>query len=1056
MQLDNKDNKSPILNNPYEEPQLYYDTDADGNLDYSRIVQGRRPYTSSIDIMPNRQGQQSLFAGSDFENSDPNAKFINDIREQVRKWRETNYPGVTRITRELLCYWFKNPERHWNHRLFFCQREAIETAIYLNEVADQDPNEGRDLLRQLNERRHTVSEYSEFVLPRTAFKMATGTGKTVVMAMIILYNYLNKRDNIQDTRFVDTFLIVAPGITIRERLNTLMVDNRRLPRFDLKDDYHRRDLVPRQFETLLGGLNSSITIVNYQQLEPKMLSGKHASPLDGKMEYVDGKMRKAKGEKQGKQDYSVMFSKLLRNINRGKRMLVINDEAHHCYLPKQQTTKGVKDEETEAGEAENVNAMVWYEGLRQMKLCGYRLQHVYDLSATPYFLKGSGYDAYSLFPWVVSDFGLVDAIESGLVKIPFLPSFDNTHDLDEPKFRNIYKHVSDELSKMGVRATKKKSKENGEKIHFEAQPQLPTLVNAALDQFVKDYEAYERGVRTDGEERADLYTTPPVFIIVCSNTMVSHEVFKYIAGYQTTNEKGETFTCEGHFPVFSNFDHYLQPKKDAPTLLVDSIAVDDASAVINDDFKQLYSTEIENFKRDYAERKGQGDANKITDEDILREVINTVGKRGMLGEHVRCVVSVAMLTEGWDANTVTHVMGIRAFGSQLLCEQVVGRALRRRNYDLLPYDLDGNELDPNLAKKRSKKNVIYKFPPEYAHVIGVPFKTFKAGKGGVPKPPKPKTAIKAIEERFRYEIQFPNIVGYRSESPDGEIRADYEGLEKLRMPFTDIPTKTVLQSPISGKTEMLKTDCTEYRDSQVIYYLTWQLLRTYYSSREKGQQFQLFGQLKAVVEKWYNEQIEVIGGDDRPEVMRRLVLLWNTDEVMASIYSGIRQANRKDERITAILNYYNPEGSSAYVSGETTKPVWATTKSHVNYVVADTKSWEQIAAKTLEEIDEVKCYVKNNFLGFRIVYIVGVEEHPYIPDFIAHVTTPNGEQVNLIIEISGFSDDAKGHKDAKRHYTKDYWIPAANNMHKYGRWAFVEVTDINNIKQTLIQKIKSL
>ena len=268
MQLDNKDNKSPILNNPYEEPQLYYDTDADGNLDYSRIVQGRRPYTSSIDIMPNRQGQQSLFAGSDFENSDPNAKFINDIREQVRKWRETNYPGVTRITRELLCYWFKNPERHWNHRLFFCQREAIETAIYLNEVADQDPNIGRDLLRQLSERRSTVSEDSQYILPRTALKMATGTGKTVVMAMIILYNYLNKRDNIQDTRFVDTFLIVAPGITIRERLNTLMVDNRRLPRFDLKDDYHRRDLVPRQFETLLGGLNSSITIINYQQFFP--------------------------------------------------------------------------------------------------------------------------------------------------------------------------------------------------------------------------------------------------------------------------------------------------------------------------------------------------------------------------------------------------------------------------------------------------------------------------------------------------------------------------------------------------------------------------------------------------------------------------------------------------------------------------------------------------------------------------------------------------------------------------------------------------------------------
>ena len=471
-----KDEKSPILNNPYEEPRLHYDTDADGNLDYSRIVQGRRPYTSNIDIMPNRQGQQSLFAGSDFENNDPNAVFINDIRKQVSRWRANNYPGVTRITKELLCYWFKDPERQWNMRLFFCQREAIETAIYLNEVAEQDPNIGRELLRQLGERRNTVSDNPQDVLPRTAFKMATGTGKTVVMAMLILYNYLNKRDNLQDARFVDTFLIIAPGITIRERLNTLMVDGSR--QREKRDDYHRRDLVPRQFEQLLGGLNASITIINYQQLEPKMLTGKHASPLDGKLEYADGKMRKPQGGKQGKQEYSVMFNKLLRNINRGKRILVINDEAHHCYLPKQQNAKGKKDEETEAGETENEKAMVWYEGLRQMKLCGYRIKHVYDLSATPYYLKGSGYEAYSLFPWVVSDFGLVDAIESGLVKIPFLPSFDNSQDLEEPKFRNIYKHVSDELSKMGIKSAKKKAKEDGgDAVRAETDPnQLPSLL----------------------------------------------------------------------------------------------------------------------------------------------------------------------------------------------------------------------------------------------------------------------------------------------------------------------------------------------------------------------------------------------------------------------------------------------------------------------------------------------------------------------------------------------------------------------------------------------------
>lgn len=1043
--------KSPILNNPYEEPRLYYDTDMDGNLDYSHVIDGRRPFTTSIDIVPKHQDQMRMFGGSDFENADPNAAFINEIRSQVKKWRENNYNGVTRVTRELLNYWFKNPERQWHLQLFFCQREAIETAIYLNEVADLDPNIGRDLLRQLNERVATVSDDPQFVLPRTAFKMATGTGKTVVMAMLILYNYLNRKDNMQDTRFADNFLIVAPGITIRDRLSVLYLDNSHKARFELNDYYHKRDLIPRHFEVLLGGLNASITIINYQQLEPKVLSGKHASPLDGKLQYVDGELKK----QAGKEDYTVMLTRILHKGAKGKRMLIINDEAHHCYLPKKSNPKGKKDEETAEGEAENQNAMVWYEGLRQMKLCGYKIQHVYDLSATPYYLKGSGYEAYSLFPWVVSDFGLVDAIESGLVKIPFLPSFDNTHDLEEPKFRNIYKHVSGELSKMGVRTARKNAKDEGIEEKKETQPNLPTLVNTAFEQFTKDYQDYERGIRGEGEERANLYTTPPVFIVVCNNTMVSREVYKYIAGYETTNEQGETIYVQGHFPVFSNYDENNLPKAKAPTLLIDSAAIGEASAVVTEDFKKLYATEIESFKKDYWVIHGSGN-DSLTDAEILREVVNSVGKPETLGAHIRCVVSVSMLTEGWDANTVTHVMGIRAFGSQLLCEQVVGRALRRRSYDLVAYDLDGNELDPKAAAKRSKKNVVYKFPPEYAHIIGVPFKTFKGGKGGVPKPPKPKTVIKALPERKKFEIRFPNITGYRSETPDGEIRADYLNVPKFVINFNEIPTKTALQSAIAPTLQVMEVDYEDLRDAQVVYYLTWQLIRNCYTDHEGGQQFQRFAPLKKIVQKWYDEQIEVIGGDEEPEEMKRLVILWQQSKILSSIYEGIRQANRQDERITAILNYYNPVGSTTHVFGATTKPVWPTEKSHVNYVVADTHSWEQIAAKTLEEIPEVVCYVKNHFLGFQIPYMVGTEEHQYVPDFIARVTTKQGEQVNLIIEITGFSDDRIGHKDAKRHYTLDYWLPAANNLDQYGRWAFVEVSDIDNIKRTLTHKILEL
>lgn len=1050
------DNKSPILNNPYEEPRFFYDTDLSGNLDYSRVLQGRRPFTTSIDIIPKVKQQSELFGGSDLGvgEGDPNAPFINAIRSEVKKWRENNYRGVTRITRELLNFWFKNPERPWNLQLFFCQREAVETAIYLNEVADLDPNIGRDILRQLAEREATVSDDPKYVLPRTAFKMATGTGKTVVMAMLILYHFLNKKDNVQDTRFADRFLIVAPGITIHDRLGVLYIDESSRFRHYATDYYHRRDLIPRHFENLLGGLNASITIINYQQLEPKKLSGKHASPLDGKVTVVNGETRK----QSDKEDFSVMLNRILRKTSKGKRIIIINDEAHHCYLPKATESKGKKDEEEAETEVENAKAMVWYEGLRQIKLCGYKIQHVYDLSATPYYLKGSGYPPYSLFPWVVSDFGLVDAIESGLVKVPFLPTFDNTHDIEEPKFRNIYKHVSKELSKVGVRGAKKRAKENGtdDKTQREAQPNLPTLVNTALEQFVKDYEDYERGIRIEGESGTDLFTTPPVFIVVCNNTMVSREIYKYLAGYQTLNEAGETINVQGHFPVFSNFDAQNLPKEKAPTLLIDSTAIEDANAVIDENFKRIFASEIATFKKEYALLHGAGSAEQITEAEILREVVNSVGKPQTLGGHIRCVVSVSMLTEGWDANTVTHVMGIRAFSSQLLCEQVVGRALRRRSYNLVPYDLDGNELEPKVAARRSKKNVVYKFPPEYAHVIGVPFKTFKSGKGGLTPPPKPKTIIKALAERSEFEIRFPNISGYRSENPDGTIRAEFDNVPKFRIDFTQIPTKTTLMNPIEGKTEILASDCHEYRDAQVIYYLTWLLLRNRYNSSEGGQQFQKFGQLKTVVEAWYNQQLEIVGGDDKPEHLRRLVLLWNPEEVIASIYEGIKQANADKERITAILNYYNPEGSTSHVFGATTKPVYLTTKSHVNYVVADTDSWEQIAAKTLDEMSEVQCYVKNHFLGFEIPYMLGVEEKIYKPDFIAKVQTADGREVNLIIEISGMSNDAIGYKDAKRLYTNNYWLPAANNIKKYGEWHYIEISDIDNIHQILTEKINSL
>ena len=1040
---------NPVLNNPYEEPKYYYDTDMNGNIDYATVVNGRRPFGYDVNIVPNKRLAKTFFSQEDFASGDPNSEFINGIRKEVKEWRESGYPKASRITKELLDFWFNNKERRANLRLFFCQREAVETAVWLNEIAERDPNTGNYILNLLNERRHTVSTDDAFVLPRTAFKMATGTGKTVVMAMLILYNYLNKRANPMDTHYADHFLLCAPGITIRDRLSVLQLDfSKRSNNFERTDYYHQRGLIPPQFEKELGGLNSCITIVNYQQFLPRVFSGKHASPLDGKQKWVDGEMVIQKD----KEDFSVMLNRILEKGVKGKRIVIINDEAHHCYLPKQDKDKSLTDDEKSDLKQENETAMVWYEGLRQMKLLGYKIQQVYDLSATPYYLKGSGYPEYSLFPWVVSDFGLVDAIESGLVKIPFLPAYDNTT-LDEPKLRNIYECIKDKLPKRGLRAQKKKDKEdNVDTASLAVQaPNLPTLLNTALEQFVNDYEDYDRGLRQAYEAMGDLYTAPPVMIVVCNNTTVSHEVYRDIAGYQDgVNENGEPRYRKGRFDVFSNYDGMGLPKEKFPTLLIDSSALDEASTRIDDAFKKAYANEIEEFRHEYANQHGAGSADNLTDSDILREVVNTVGKPGKLGGDIKCVVSVSMLTEGWDANTVTHVCGIRAFGSQLLCEQVVGRALRRQSYDLVPYDKAGREINRKDLHRYKDENVTYKFPPEYARIIGVPFNTFKGGQTVVTKPQKPKAIIRALPERQQMEIRFPVITGYRSDNIEGSLKADFTNLPKFKLNFNQIPTETILQTIVNGDKKMLKTDYKELRDSQVIYYFAHLMIRENYTSREHGQQFQKFPDIKNIVETWYNEQLEIIGGDGSTE-QKRLVMLWNYKAVLDSIMEGVHQANADHEVISAVLNYYNPEGSTIHVYRPTNKSVYPTQKSHVNYVIAEDNSWQQKAAKTLDSMECVECWVKNIYLGFRIPYTVGDENKEYQPTFIVRV-----KGINLIVECEDFDSDNSGNKEAKRHYLKDYWIPAANNLKTYGTWDLLEVRDIDQLENLINEKIKQL
>lgn len=1019
------------MNGPYDEPALHYATAEDGSLDYERPLPGRRVFAPLTPQVPlGRTAQASMFDVNDLAGQYRD-QLVNLAREQVNAWRAGGYEGVTsRVTLGLLDYWFRNPERPAHKQLFFAQREAVETAIWLNEVAHKS-NAGTHVLGQLRLANESVGDEAS-ILPRVCFKMATGTGKTVVMACLLLYHYLNRCEYRNDTRYADYFLIVAPGVTIRDRLAVLRVDTLAERDIDAADYYRQRQLVPPVSAGLLAGLNARLVITNFHAFEARQIGGNKRSPMDGKIG-ADGK------KTQALENAAEVLRRVLPGFKPGRRLLVINDEAHHCYLPR---AKG-RDTDEEASATENQRAAVWFSGVREIGR-RWQLAGVYDLSATPYFLSGSGWPAYSFFPWMVSDFGLIEAIEAGLVKIPFLPVNDNAQTLDEPTLRNLYEACKDGLPTKGQRTARleAKAKDGGKSELAEAPPQLPPLLKQALDQFYEHYAAYDKGLREQGERRRDMFTAPPVFIVVCSNTTVSKEVYKLIAGYETLSPDGKPMVVRGAQDLFSNFDPQTrQPRHRPPTLLIDSDALEH-SGQVNDEFKKVFATEIEEFKREFRLTQPHRSIEALTDADLLREVVNTVGRPGKLGQHIRCVVSVGMLTEGWDANTVTHIVGIRAFGSQLLCEQVAGRALRRREYFI----------DPKTGK----------FPPEYAHIIGVPFKFFKGGSADLPTPQDIKY-LRAVPERAELTIEFPNVLGYKLSLEVDALDADFSGVPVFEVNLARLPTQTTLGTAFSADTQELRLQVDRMRDQEVIYWAARATLARFFKNELGTMQFEHFKDLLRIAGLWYASKIDIVGGTD--PALRRLVRYYDEHAVAASIYRGIeaaglqRQAHQsadKTPRIVPLINRYNPRGSTANVQASTAKPVFVTNHSPVNFVVADTDSWEQLAAKTFEQTDAVESYVKNAFLGFEIPYTDKAgKDRRYVPDFLCRIRTLGGRRFNLIVEITGFAQD----KELKRYFTLQRWLPAVNAQRdQFGglSWYFLEVTDIQRLKNELDPTIERI
>ena len=979
--------ENPVLNSAFAEPRRHFRFDDQGIT--SDIVQGRRPssYFVPVPEARRRSGQLAMAADWTQDRIEEN-ELVERIRDRVAQWRQGGYQGVTRTSRRLLEYW-QTADRE--RRFFFCQIEAAETAIYLHEVAARY---GEPWIE--NQLREFADQWNPGLF-RVAFKMATGTGKTVLMAMLMAWQTLNKRASPRDTRFTDTFLVVTPGITIRDRLRVLLPN-------DPGNYYRERDVVPPELTAGLG--SARIHIVNFHQFLRRKT---------GDASKLAESILRTKHLETPEQ----MVRRVCRDLGAKRQIIVFNDEAHHCYRvrPSAKRVRLTPDERQEAKQRTE-QARVWLAGLQavQEKL---GIKVVYDLSATPFFLRGSGYDEGTLFPWVVSDFSLIDAIESGIVKVPRVPVSDDAGIADQPVFRNLWVSIRDDLPRRGRRTAA-----------VTGQPLLPAQLEAALRTLYSNYEAqYERWEQSP---EAQAHSTPPVFIIVCNNTNVSKLVYDFVAGWEDPRVEADTpYVQSGRLDLFSNAADGRWSER-PNTILIDSAELDSGEQM-SAAFKRVARREVEEFRREYRRRFPGRDAANLADEDLLREVMNTVGKPGQLGERVRCVVSVSMLTEGWDANTVTHILGIRAFGTQLLCEQVVGRALRRRSY----------EPDDNGM-----------FEAGYAEIYGVPF-AFIPASGSVidPKPGPMPTRVRALPERAYAELTFPNLTGYRYDLEPQ--RLTYEFNEKTRWPLStqDVPTETVVASIMGEDQRHTLDELRDAREQTVAFRLARYTLEHYFRDEAGHLQMWAFPDLLRISRAWLRECLE-LKDNTYPQLLLVEALGRRAAEL---IHLSVEGSSGRAERLRPILNHYNPRGSTRYVDFDTTRPTMTTNpnKCHVSHVVADTDSWEQKAAQALEAMPEVGCYVKNHGLEFRIPYTHDGQERWYYPDFIARIDDGHGpdDLLYLVLEVSGRDLPDKAAKTA---VAGRFWVPAVNNADVWGRWAFFEARDPWNLQTELYALLETM
>ncbi len=922
-----------IINSPYEEPRQYWEYVRD-TREFVR-QDGRRPAGY---VVASESSKSFDDPGTFIE-----IKLVNTIRPRVKKWREDGYPGIAGITKRLLQHW-QDPEERKDRRFFFCQLEAIETLIWLTEAPEADRT-GIDI----------SGDGGDF--SRWCCKMATGSGKTIVMSMLIAWQILNKAANNKDTHFSKNILVVAPGLTVRNRLSVLNP-------FDKENYYEEFNIVPSGLmESLRQG---KVKIVNW-----------HTLAWDSEERLA----KKKTVDKRGAKSDEAYVRDVLGDMANATNLIVINDEAHHAWrVPAESKMKGVKKEDIE-------ESTVWVGGLDRIHRAR-GIIRCFDLSATPFAPSGKKANEEALFPWIVSDFGLNDAIESGLVKTPRVVIRDDAN-VDENLRSRLYHIYMDATVKDDIN----RKAEEGEP--------LPDLIKNAYLLLGKDWKAAK-----DDWEKAG-HKIPPVMITVANTTYTSARI-KY------------AFDHDAFFLSVAGLVDLCDQEK---ILQIDSRILDKAEAETEEagtDGKKPEENDDNQTKEKRLTKKQQA--------ELLRKTVDTVGKTGEPGEQIQNVISVGMLSEGWDAKTVTHIMGLRAFSSQLLCEQVVGRGLRRTSYDV---GKDGL------------------FEPEYVNIFGVPF-TFmphEGTDGPPPPPPPPKTRIEPVKEKAEHKISFPNILRI-DHVYQPQLSLNLEKVKPLELDPYESITGAELAAIIAGKpnpaalTEIdLKEIGEKFRMQSIIFRIASSIYNSEKKPDWKGSKETFLIQLIGIIEQFiYSDRIRIKNPlFNENEVKKRILIMLNLNKVIQHIWNELRAENTT--QLTPVFDKEHPIRSTADVrTWWTSKPCEGFGKSHINFTVVDSKM-EFLEARTINDCEAVESFVKNDHLGFAILYNHQGVIRRYFPDFI--IRLKNGEY--LILET-------KGH-DSEQNKTKraflDEWCKAVNHHGGFGKWTGAVSFDPNDLEKVL-------